>query len=149
MDSLLVKWLGSIYVDSPAAPISSAELQTWRRWIAAEFSRIPHPIKAVEYDVTLPECDLLLAHTGLLYISALSLAHPFLTDNENLRLRAVHDWHHLTIGADSSFSGEFATYRHAAESAPACIRWILFSEIVLQAAAYLATGKFQPQKLVR
>ena len=37
----------------------------------------------------------------------------------------------------------------ASESAPESIRWILFSEIVLQAAAMIHTGQFQRQKLIR
>jgi hypothetical protein len=149
MEALMIDWLGAHYVASPAAPISAAELTAWRRWIAAEFSRIPHPIRTVGQDVTLPECARLLAHTGRLYISSISLSHPLLSAAENLRFRAVHDWHHLTIGADSTFAGELAAYRRSAESAPTCIHWVLFSEIVLQAAARLYTGEFQPQKLVR
>jgi hypothetical protein len=45
--------------------------------------------------------------------------------------------------------GEILTYFIAQKSAPVAIHWLLFSEIILQAATAIHTGKFAPQKLVK
>jgi ubiquinone biosynthesis protein Coq4 len=87
--------------------------------------------------------------SGVLFVSIESISHPFLTDVENALFRAVHDWHHILMDADSTLNGEIATFKHACTTAPREIWWMLRSEIVLQAAACIATGEFQPQKLVR
>ena len=90
-----------------------------------------------------------LAASGELVISTAFNHHPFLSYWENSQFRAVHDWHHVTSGADSTFKGELAAYQQAISTAPKEIWWILFSEIVLQAATAIATGEFAAQKLVR
>jgi ubiquinone biosynthesis protein Coq4 len=90
-----------------------------------------------------------LRSTGELLISIANNSHPFLEGFANAKFRSVHDWHHVVTGADSTFTGELATFEHAAKHAPKEIKWMLFSEIVLQASACIATGRFQPQKLVR
>jgi hypothetical protein len=85
----------------------------------------------------------------MLNVSTANNTHPFLTPAQNVKFRAIHDWHHIEISRDDSLEGEHATYCHAASIAPRDIGWILFSEIVLQAAAAIHFGDFQPQKLVK
>jgi ubiquinone biosynthesis protein Coq4 len=75
--------------------------------------------------------------------------HPHLSYSDNAKFRAVHDWHHIIGGADDSMKGEILTYFIARESAPVATHWLLFSEIILQAATATHTGKFAPQKLVK
>lgn len=139
----------SAYLNGADHPVSAAELAALRRFISVQFKGICRPIVYIQSDITLPECIQSLQADGVLHISTANNHHPHLTPAENAQFRAVHDWHHILIGADSTFGGECATFRHAAMVAPPEIRWILFSEIVLQAAACLVTGEFQPQKLVK
>ena len=138
-----------LYLHGADRPVTASELARLRRFIAVQYSQISCPIVYVNQDVSLPECIDCLQNECVLYISVANNHHPYLTPEENARFRAVHDFHHILIGADSTFAGECATYSHAAMVAPPSIRWILFSEIVLQAAACIATGKFQSQKLVK
>lgn len=141
--------LAAEYLQAPAAIPTDRELMLLRGWICQEFQRIPFCVNFQNSDIDLPEAVSLQAESGVLWVSTANIAHPFLTDRENALFRAVHDAHHIAIGADSTLNGEMATYVHACGTAPSEIHWILRSEIVLQAAACIATGSFQPQKLVR
>lgn len=138
-----------LYMRGADHPVTASELASLRRFIAAQYSQIRTPVVYVDQDVSLPECIDCLQNEGVLYISVANNSHPYLTAGENAQFRAVHDFHHILIGADSTFAGECAAYLHAAMMAPPSIRWILFSEIVLQAAACISTGEFQPQKMVK
>lgn len=138
-----------LYMRGVDHSVSATELKALRRFISVQFNLIRCPVVYIQQDITLPECIHCLQTEGVLYISVANNSHPYLTPGENAQFRAVHDFHHIIIGADSSFAGECATFDHAASVAPQSIHWILFSEIVLQAAACLHTGEFQPQKLVK
>lgn len=141
--------LAAEYLAAPAAVPTDRELAILRGWIRAEFQRIPVMVRFQESDIELPEMLQRWNESGVLFISTESIAHPYLTDVENALFRAVHDWHHIVVDADSTLNGEIATFEHACSTAPNEIHWMLRSEIVLQAAACIATGEFQPQKLVR
>lgn len=145
----LARTLAAEYLDAPAATPTAAELATLRAWIRAEFAQIPCPVAFQGADLDLPAAVDRFAADGVLVISTASISHPWLTDAENAKFRAVHDWHHIAIGADSTLNGEIATFAHACATAPALIHWMLRSEIVLQAATCIATGRFWPQKFVR
>jgi hypothetical protein len=141
--------LARAFVDGAAAIPTCRELAILNAWIEAEFRAIPVPVRFTAADVDLQEMLTTLRSSGDLLISIAHNDHPFLEGFTNAKFRAVHDWHHVVTGADSTFAGELATFEHAAQHAPSEIRWILFSEIALQAAACIATGRFQPQKLVQ
>ena len=138
-----------LYLRGADHPVSVTELKALRQFVSAQFNLIRCPVVYIDQDITLPECVHCLQTEGILYVSVANNSHPYLTPEENARFRTVHDFHHVIIGADSSFIGECATFDHAASVAPKSIRWILFSEIVLQVAACIVTGQFQPQKLVK
>lgn len=141
--------LAAEYLAAPAAAPTDRELAILRGWIRAEFQRIPVLVRFECADVDLPSMLQRWEQSGVLFISIDNISHPFLTDVENALFRAVHDWHHIVADADSTLNGEIATFEHACSTAPSEIWWMLRSEIVLQAAACIATGAFQPQKLVR
>ena len=141
--------LAAEYLTAPAAVPTDRELALLRGWIRAEFQRIPVMVRFQDQDVDLPEMLQRWNASGELFISTASITHPYLTDVENALFRAVHDWHHIVVDADSTLNGEIAAFEHARSTAPVEIWWMLRSEIVLQAAACIATGQFQPQKLVR
>lgn len=145
----LAHTLAAEYLAAPAATPTDRELEMLRGWIRAEFQRIPVMVRFEGADIPLPEMLQRWEHSGVLFISVESISHPFLTDIENALFRAVHDWHHIVVNADSTLNGEILAFEHACSTAPSEIWWMLRSEIVLQAAACIATGEFQPQKLVR
>jgi len=141
--------LARVFIDGTPQVPTDRELALLNAWIDAEFRAIPVMVRFTSADIDL---SAMLQHLGVhgeLLISIAHNDHPFVEGFQNAKFRAVHDWHHVITGADSTFAGEFAAYEHAVQRAPIEIHWILFSEIVLQAAACIATGTFQPQKLVR
>lgn len=145
----LAHTLAAEYLQAPAATPTERELMLLQRWIRAEFQRIPVMVRFQDQDVDLPEMLQRWHALGVLFISTANSEHPFLTARQNAEFRAVHDWHHVLIGADSTLNGEMLAFEHACSTAPIEIHWMLRSEILLQAAACIATGQFQPQKLVR
>lgn len=147
--AMLANRLASLYLAAPAAEPSAAELSALRQWIAAEFAAIPPKVRFTADDVPPELMTDVYRELGMLLISTAHNSHPLLTEQQNAQFRAVHDWHHVRAGAGFDMAGEIQAFKTAAQSAPMAIRWMLHSEIVLQAAACIATGKFQPQKLVR
>lgn len=145
----LARALAAEYLQAPAAVPTDRELAMLRGWIRAEFQRIPVMVRFEGADIPLPEMLQRWNDSGVLFISVENISHPFLTDVENALFRAVHDWHHIVVDADSTLNGEILAFEHACSTAPSEIWWMLRSEILLQAAACIATGEFQPQKLVR
>lgn len=137
------------YRDGAAVVPTPFALATFTSWIDAEFKAIPCAVRFWTGDVSLTECKAAFTQFGVLNVSIANNTHPFLTPEQNAKFRAIHDWHHIETGADDSLNGEHTTYCHAASVAPHSIGWILFSEIVLQAAAAIHFGEFQAQKLVK
>lgn len=141
--------LAAEYLQAPAAVPTDRELAIFRQWIRDEFQAIPAMVHFQDHEIDLPEMLQRWDATGVLVISTANSEHPFLSPIENSLFRAVHDWHHIIVEADSTLKGEMLAFEHACSTAPSEIHWMLRSEILLQAAARIATGKFQPQKLVR
>jgi len=139
--------LAQAYVTGSDCAPTAAELQTLNDWIEREFCAIPCAVKFWTGDITLAECKAEFTKSGVLNISTAHNHHPYLSKLANAKFRAIHDWAHIELGADDSFNGEFTTWW--CNEAPESIQWILFSEIVLQAAAAIYFGEFQPQKLVK
>ena len=146
--SHLAACLATLYAAAPTEP-SDAERDALTAWIRAEFDRLPCPVDYWYEDVDLSTAQRIYHQSGVLAISVLHNNHPFLSFTDNAKFRAVHDWHHIKGGFDSTLGGEIASYKLARKSAPKSIWWLLHSEIVLQAAACLHHGGFQPQKLIK
>lgn len=140
--------LAALYAADLTAP-TEVERETLRGWIRHEFDRLPCAVDFWHEDIDLQTARHVYKTSGVLAISVLHNSHPFLSFAENAKFRAVHDWHHISGGFDSTLSGEISSYKLARKSAPKSIWWLLHSEIVLQAAACLHYGEFQPQKLVK
>lgn len=141
--------LAHAFLDGESVEPTARELSLLNSWIDSQFRRIPVLVRFTGTDVDLPTMAANFETTGELLISIANNFHPFLEGFQNAKFRAVHDWHHLVLGADSTFKGEVATFKHAAMHAHREMRWMLFSEIVLQAATAISTGEFAAQKLVR
>ena len=144
-----VNHLSTVYLTGEPVVPSQAELTTLRQWIRSQFRQIPCHVLFVDQEINLADALTYLKQTGTLKVSTLYSDHPYLSAADNAKFRAVHDWHHFIGNHDDSLNGEIGAYLIACQSAPEAIKWILHSEIVLQAAACLATGSFQAQKLVK
>jgi hypothetical protein len=141
--------LAAAYINGePVAP-AEHEMVLFRQWIGDQFFLIPCSVDFHYQDIDLPTAERIYRNSGVLAISVLDNSHPFLTFTENAQFRAVHDWHHISLGIDSTFAGELAAFEAARMTAPKEIHWLLFSEIALQVAAAIHTGEFQPQKFIK
>jgi hypothetical protein len=149
VESMAAEMFATTYRDSVETIPTPFELASLKTWINSEFNAIPCEVKFWEGDISLAECRANFSRYGVLNISTAHNSHPYLTASQNAKFRAIHDWHHIIIGADDSLSGEQATYFYAKNKAPRSIGWILFSEIVLQAASAIYFGEFKAQKLVQ
>ena len=141
--------LAQHYIFGEAIEPTAAEVATLERWVSRRYQRIEQLVWFTSDDVSPAEFMQTWEVQGRMLIStAHSEGLPW-TEATNAQFRAVHDWDHLRTGAGFDLDGEVSAYVAAAETAPESILWILYSEIVLQAAACIATGRFQPQKLVK
>ena len=149
MSSLLASRLAALYNQAPTNP-EPWEINDLQSWIVSQYEMLPMPVAFVDHDIDLPDTVAHYEQYGTLLISTANNNHPFLNRTVNAYFRAIHDAHHIAIGADSTLSGEIAAFRYARDLAPKSLHWLLFSEIVLQAAACIANnGEFQPQQTVK
>jgi hypothetical protein len=77
--------------------------------------------------------------------------HPFLSQSQNIKARAIHDYVHVRHKLGFDFDDEVRAFIAEAQELPEAylpIMPILFSEIVMQAAAFTHYGEFLPQKIV-
>ena len=147
LESRPVALFAKAYQDGAACPPTGAELLALNAWIESEFSAIPCGVKFWTGDISLAECKAEFRKSATLNVSTAHNFHPYLSKSANAKFRAIHDWQHIVLSADDSFEGEFSTWWN--NNAPESIQWILFSEIVLQAAAAIDSGEFPTQKLVK
>jgi hypothetical protein len=139
--------LAALYGGAASIP-SDAEISAFKLWINSEFENLPCIVDFHYLEIDLAQANRIYQDSGILAISVLNNDHPFLTFRENAKFRAIHDWHHICHKIDSTLSGEIQAYKIARKSAPRFIWWLLHSEIVLQAAACVHHGEFQPQQFV-
>lgn len=147
LESRPVALLARAYQEGATCPPTAAELHTLNSWIDAEFKAIPCSVKFWTGDISLSECKAEFRKSATLNVSTAHNSHPYLSKSANAKFRAIHDWQHIVLSADDSFEGEFSTWWN--NNAPESIQWILFSEIVLQAAVAIYSGEFPIQKLVK
>ena len=147
-DALTAK-LARLYIESPAVVPSAAELGAFRQWLRAQWLNVPARIVYTKQELNLQTVKRIYLQTGSLLISTANNDHPYFSFRENAEFRAVHDWHHILAGSDDTMHGEIEAYLVARSTAPQPVWWMLFSEIILQAAAFCACGSYQQQKLVR
>lgn len=149
VETLEVQALGEAYLKGQPVTPTQAELKAFRQWLHSQFSEIPCKVLVTRLNLTLDKVKEHYEKTGEIIVSLVGIDHPFFTFIENVRFRAVHDWHHIVASSDDSFLGEWQAYQLAVTTAPEAIHWMLCSEIILQAAAAIHYQAFQEQKLVR
>jgi hypothetical protein len=144
----VIELLANAYRGGAAVTPTDREIKVFAAWIDQKFLDIPCTVQFWSGDISLSECKDSFVQSGILNVSTAHNCHPILSKQQNAKFRAIHDWDHIILDANDGMIGEYTTWLH--NDAPNCIQWILFSEIVLQAAACLhADGEFQPQKLVK
>lgn len=146
MDALQV--LSRNYLIGQHTQPTDSELNALKQWVVNSYLRLPVKVQFMNESVS-PEVMLdRYTLTNTLWVSTENNDSPILGEIENLMFRAVHDFHHVKEGFSFDLIGEINAARFAISTAPKCIHWILWSEIALQAAAQISTGKFQEQKVV-
>ena len=141
--------LAAQYISGEAVTPTMRELMDFHQWVDARFDWIAHWVDFTEAEVTPDEMESAWRLNTRLLISTAHNEHPHWGPEINAKFRAVHDWDHLQSGCGYDFAGETCVAGYAMSTAPESIRWILWSEVALQAAAAIHTGEFQPQKLVK
>ena len=141
--------LAAQYISGEAVTPTMRELMDFTQWIDARFKLIAHWVDFTGDEVTPEDMHAEWDLNARLLISTAHNEHPHWGPEVNAKFRAVHDWDHIQSGCGFDFAGETCVAGYAMSTAPESIRWMLWSEIALQAAAAIHTGEFQTQKLVR
>ena len=141
--------LAATYLRTKGTRPNPGEYGTFCRWLYTRFNRIQAKVDFTPSEVTPKQMQIHWELWGRLLVSTAHNVHPHWLPMHNKMFRAVHDWDHIQSGAGFDLAGETQAYERAMETAPECLRWILYSEIVLQAATAIHTGEFARQKLVK
>jgi hypothetical protein len=143
--------LAQLYLASHPAEISAATQAELSDWLMGEFRQLPLKLLFSDYphyhspaevfaDI---EQDQLWVNTEA-YETAI-YTNPF----AGAVLAAVHDYDHYQTQSDWSWAGEVTAYRAIANRAPSLeIQKILYSQIVLRAAAHIYLGHLPNSKIV-
>ena len=140
--------LAMAYISGKPVEPTKFEVSLFAAWVDTRFACIGHRVDFICEDVSPALCGSHYRACGRLLISTANNTDNLWGEAVNARFRAVHDFDHFNTGARFDLDGEVSAYCAAAETAPREILWILYSEIVLQAAACIYTGRFNEQKLV-
>lgn len=141
--------LANQYLTGQAVTPSPFEILSFNQWVEQRFTMISHWVSFVDREVSPEEMEADWDLHAKLTISTAHNEHPFWSAETNAKFRAIHDWDHVHGGFSFGLAGEVCAAGYAMSTAPEPIKWILWSEIALQAAAAIHTGEFQEQKLVR
>lgn len=143
--------LAKLYLQSKAATISTQTQAQLCDWLMEEFQQLPlnllfsdgqHYCSPEEVFADI-EQDRLWVDTEAYDTSI--YPNPFY----GAVLAAVHDYDHYRSQSDWTFEGEIAAYRATANRTPSLeIQKILYSQIVLRAAAHLYLGHLPEPKIV-
>ncbi len=148
--------LGRNYIEGNYSSENSERVKEHFRIIAevnAElFDLIPFEVIFTEEDMyqSAREMRERVVAENTIYIYKGGIEHPFLTPEENLKGRAVHDvFAHLVCGCPFSFKGELNAYYEQRNYYPREVWATLFAEIPMQTAAfYYANGYDFPQRAI-
>lgn len=144
----VVEFLGRNYLSEAYASEESDEVRAAFKTISAInkelFEHIPYKVVFTSEDhyVSAKDMRKQVSETGVIYIYDGWNGHPFLTLEENLIGRAVHDvFAHCVCGCPFDFTGELNAYFTQREYYPKHVWPVLFAEIPMQTAAFYAANK--------
>lgn len=109
------------------------------------FDMIPYVIEFTEKDPyeSAREMRDKVKEYGIIKIYTVTDGHPFLSQEDNDKFRAVHDvFAHLVCGCPFTFRGEYTAYLEQRKYYPKSTWNVLFSEIPAQTCAYYYKGDF-------
>lgn len=107
------------------------------------FEMIPYPVIFTDEDPykTSKEMRERVQKEKVIYIFTVFGGHPYLTQEQNNKGRAVHDvWAHLVCGCPFSFQGEYNAYLEQRKYYPEWTWKVLFAEIPAQTSAFYYQG---------
>ena len=144
----LINTVAENYLNSPEEDLTD-EYEELGRYNEARFEDIPVPVHFTEND---PYEDAEALFEGIeedeeLYIFSGGSSPPGMTDEQNLKGRAVHDYFgHYQNQCDFSVEGEFTKWVNQKEDVPEGTEDLLFAEVVGQVALvhYLEGGFEDP-----
>lgn len=141
--------IGARYINDKYSSENSAELADKFREIAAIneqlFELIPYRVVFSRDDhyESARQMRAEVTKTNVIYIYSGGNEHVFMTPEENLKGRAVHDvFAHMVCGCPFSFRGELNAYYEQRKHYPEHLWAVLFAEIPMQTAAYYYMGGF-------
>ena len=137
------------YIFGQAVEPTMREIMDFTQWVDSRYQLISHWVQFTPDEVIPEEIQRHWNDSAILLISTAHNSHPYWSGDLNARFRAIHDWDHIQGGFSFGLAGEVCAAGYAMSTAPESIRWIVWSEIALQAAAAIHTGEFQEQKLVK
>jgi hypothetical protein len=150
--------LGKNYVEGAYSSENSPEVAEDFKIIAKInrelFNKIPYTVIFTEADAydSAREMRQRVIAENTIYIYSGGNNHPFLTKEENLIGRAVHDvFAHMVCGCPFSFQGELNAYYEQRKHYPERVWATLFAEIPMQTAAFYYADKDYtfPQRAIR
>ena len=137
------------YIEGDAVTPEPWELAIFENWVERRFALIADRVDFMPIPVE-PRTMLAVWEDKARLVVSTAYNEPALWSKElNAKFRAIHDWDHIKGGFGFDWAGEAAAAGCAMAQAPEAIRWMLWSEIALQAAVTTATGEFPAQKLVK
>lgn len=149
MGQIDVATLAEQYLTGEPVEPTAQEIQDFNSWVNSRFDLIARYVQFTPDEVSPEQAKYYWEHYAILLISTAHNSHPYWEGGVNARFRAIHDWDHIHGAFSFNLAGELCAAGYAMSTAPESIRWILWSEVALQAAAAIHTGEFQEQKLVR
>lgn len=111
---------------------------------SALFEKIPYTVIFTEDDHYKSAKDMRekVSASGIIHIFSGNNDHPYLSPEENLKGRAVHDvFAHMVCGCPFTFQGELNAYYEQRKHYPTSVWPTLFAEIPMQTAAFYYNGK--------
>jgi hypothetical protein len=145
-----VETLAKLYLEGKPAEISDQTIAQLCDWLMGEFQQLPFNLEFSDY-VRYENAEEMFADIELqqLWVSADSYdSSVYPNPIYGFFFQGMHDYDHYLTDSDFSLEGEIIAYNFAAKRAPSLdIQKILYSEIVLKSAAYLALG-YTPRSLV-
>ncbi|CAD5980729.1 hypothetical protein PCC9214_04696 [Planktothrix tepida] len=146
------KRLAIHYLKCKGDTLNRRDQKGFSEWIHHLFLQVPFPVEYIAGQPYQSAAEMTedVRLTGVLKISTDFNDPVVLSREDNLLYRAIHDSHHILGGWDFSWEGELAACQYFCSlTNNRLYHRILFSELILQAAAYLYLGDFpQEQKLV-
>lgn len=144
--------LAKLYLDGKPAEIPEKTMQELCDWLMQQFRQTPVNPQFSDY-LRYQNADEVFADIdrGHLWVSAEDSYDTSIYPNPfyGFAFLVMHDYDHYTTGGDWSLEGEMKAYKAAASRSPSLeIQKILYSQIVLRAAAYLYLGHAPEPKTI-